>query len=137
MSDLIKCLRERGLIDAITSEDLAARLKTPLKVYVGFDPTADSLHLGNFLGIITLAWFQRFGHTPVVVLGGATGRIGDPSGKSKERPLLDDETIAYNVSRIRKHFEKVFDFSGRLPTPILVNNDDWFSHSILLIFSEM
>ncbi len=127
MEDLVTCLEERGLIDAFTGDDLKSFLKSPVKAYIGFDPTADSLHLGNFVGIQLLAWLQRFGHTPVIVLGGATGKIGDPSGKSKERPLLDDEMIAHNLSCIRKNFEKVLDFSGKLPMPLFFNNADWFS----------
>jgi len=123
----VTCLEERGLIDAFTGDDLKSFLKSPVKAYIGFDPTADSLHLGNFVGIQLLAWLQRFGHTPVIVLGGATGKIGDPSGKSKERPLLDDEMIAHNLSCIRKNFEKVLDFSGKLPMPLFFNNADWFS----------
>ncbi len=134
MKRLIQCLEERGLIDAITSQELADKLQSPMCVYAGFDPTADSLHLGNLVGIIVLAWFQKFGHTPVVVLGGATGRIGDPSGKSKERPLLDDQTLLHNVFRIRSHFEAILDFSGRLPKPVIVNNNDWFSHFYFIDF---
>jgi tyrosyl-tRNA synthetase len=76
-------------------------------VYVGFDPTADSLHIGNLLGIVILRWFQKYGHQPVILLGGATGKIGDPSGKSTERPLLDDETIARNLQGIRRNFQQV------------------------------
>jgi tyrosyl-tRNA synthetase len=71
---------------------------TSLSVYCGFDPTADSLHLGNLLGIIVLSWFQRCGHTPVALLGGATGRVGDPSGRSAERPVLTEEEIEGNVT---------------------------------------
>ena len=76
-------LKERGLIDAITNEEelRKAAAAGPLKVYCGFDPTADSLHLGNLLGILVLVWFQKCGHTPVALLGGATARVGDPSGK--------------------------------------------------------
>jgi tyrosyl-tRNA synthetase len=127
MESLFALLEERGLVDATAGDKLEERLKKPLKVYVGFDPTADSLHLGNFLAIVVLSWFQRFGHTPVVLLGGATGRIGDPSGKSKERPLLDDKTIEHNIASIRKNFEGVLDFSGKLPMPVFVNNNDWMS----------
>lgn len=72
-------------------------LSQPLKVYCGFDPTADSLHLGNLLGIIVLSWFQRCGHSPIALLGGATGRVGDPSGKSAERPILSEEAIELNI----------------------------------------
>lgn len=127
MEDLMTCLRERGLIEDTTSEDLDVILRSPIKAYIGFDPTADSLHLGNFVCMQLLAWFQRFGHTPVIVLGGATGKIGDPSGKSKERPLLDDATIAHNLRCIQKNFEKILDFSGKLPMPVFLNNADWFA----------
>jgi tyrosyl-tRNA synthetase len=88
---VVDVLRERGLLDAVTNEAglrAAASLGTPsaapLRAYCGFDPTAPSLHLGNLLGIIVLAWFQRCGHTPVALVGGATGRVGDPSGKARK-----------------------------------------------------
>jgi tyrosyl-tRNA synthetase len=127
MGNVIDCLQERGLIEAMTSEEIRRFVETPMKIYVGFDPTADSLHLGNLVGIIILAWFQRYGHTPVVLLGGATGRIGDPSGKSVERPLLDQATIAANIAGIRTHFERVLDFFQVKTKPIILNNDDWFA----------
>ncbi len=117
--NVIDCLKERGLIDAITSDELKTICEKPIKLYIGFDPTADSLHLGNLIGIIVLKWFEKFGHKPVVVLGGATGRIGDPSGKSTERVLLDEATIEKNIARIRTHFEKI------LHHPTLVNNESW------------
>lgn len=80
--NLIETLRARGLVQDITSPELeSATLRERLMVYCGFDPTAESLHLGNLLGIIVLSWFQRFGHVPVALLGGATGRVGDPSGE--------------------------------------------------------
>ena len=82
MSNVIECLKERGLLDAITSDDLLKRLEQPIKLYCGFDPTADSLHIGNLVGIVVLRWFQKYGHIPVVILGGATGRIGDPQAKA-------------------------------------------------------
>lgn len=132
--NIIECLKERGFVDALTSEDLYPLCQKPVKVYAGFDPTADSLHLGNLIGIMVLAWFQRFGHTPVVLLGGATGRIGDPSGKSTERPLLDIATIKNNVVSIQKHFEQILDFTGDLPKPLIVNNDDWFAQFPLIDF---
>ena len=82
-------LRERGLLDAVTNEAaLRSAAAGPLRAYCGFDPTAPSLHLGNLLGIIVLAWFQRCGHTPVALVGGATGRVGDPSGKARTPSLL-------------------------------------------------
>jgi tyrosyl-tRNA synthetase len=126
MQDVIDCLQKRGFIDALTSEEIRLVSKNPLKVYVGFDPTADSLHLGNLVGIIALGWFQKFGHTPYVILGGATGRIGDPSGKSVERPLLDSATIAFNISRIRTHFEQILDFSNPTTRPVILNNEEWY-----------
>lgn len=124
--NLIDCWKKRDFIDAITSEDLTELFKTrSLKGYIGFDPTADSLHVGNLVGIIALRWMQKFGHTPIVVLGGATGRIGDPSGKSTERPLLNEETIDQNIQKIRKLFEKYLDFSDPKTKPLILNNNDW------------
>ncbi len=134
MSNVIACLKERGLVDALTDEELVTRAASPLKIYIGFDPTADSLHVGNLVGIIVLRWFQKFGHTPVVILGGATGRIGDPSGKSLERPLLDQVTIQLNVRRIRRHFEQVLDFFHPSARPLVLNNDEWFSTFKLIDF---
>lgn len=131
---IITYLRKRGFIEQLTSEELVTASQKPLKVYTGFDPTADSLHLGNFMGIMALAHFQRFGHTPIILLGGTTGLIGDPSGKSQERPLLDRETVAANIRSIRTHFEKVLDFSGKYSRPIFVNNDDWFSQFYVVDF---
>lgn len=134
MSNVIECLRERGLVDAVTSEELLKRVEQPIRLYCGFDPTADSLHIGNLMGIIVLRWFQKFGHSPVVILGGATGRIGDPSGKSVERPLLDPATIVYNTTRIRRHFEAVLDFFHPRARPMVLNNDEWFSDFRLIDF---
>jgi tyrosyl-tRNA synthetase len=134
MSNVVECLKQRGLLDSITSEELIKRLDSPIKLYCGFDPTADSLHIGNLVGIIVLKWFQKFGHTPVVVLGGATGRIGDPSGKSVERPLLEASTIVHNVTRIRHHFEAILDFFHSKARPMIFNNDEWFSKYLLIDF---
>lgn len=134
MQNVIQCLKERGLVDALTSEDLIECVKKPIKVYCGFDPSADSLHVGNLVGIVILRWFQKFGHTPYVILGGATGRIGDPSGKSIERPLLDQQTIDHNVSCIAKHFERIFDFSQAATRPVILNNEQWFSQFKLVDF---
>lgn len=127
MSNVIECLKERGLLDAITSEELLKKLEQPIKLYCGFDPTADSLHIGNLVGMVILRWFQKYGHTPVVILGGATGRVGDPSGKSVERPLLSSSAIDYNIARIRRHFEAVLDFFHPKARPLVFNNDEWFS----------
>lgn len=132
---VIDYLKERGFVEAIThEEELYKACENPIKAYVGFDPTADSLHLGNLIGIMALAHMQRFGHTPVIVLGGATGHIGDPSGKSTERPLLDTQTIRENIKFIRKNFEYVLSFDGTYPEPLFCNNDDWFRDITLIHF---
>ena len=85
MKNVIELLEERGFIEALTSEELRTLCNHPMKVYCGFDPSSDSLHLGNMVAIMGLAWFRTYGHTPVALVGGATGMIGDPSGKSHER----------------------------------------------------
>lgn len=125
MENVIDVLVERGFIDQMTHEDLRERLTSPIKAYVGFDPTADSLHLGNLVPIMGLAWLQKFGHTPYAILGGATGLIGDPSGKSIERNLLDEKTLAHNVSCLKTFFEKILLFPNG-PKPVILNNFDWF-----------
>lgn len=124
MRNVVDVLKERGFIDSLTSEEIRSHLQNPIKVYCGFDPTADSLHLGNLVGIVALGWFQRFGHTPVAIVGGATGMIGDPSGKSIERQLLDEAAIARNLIGIRKNLEAIL-HQGPV-SPILLNNFDWF-----------
>jgi tyrosyl-tRNA synthetase len=132
MKNVIGCLQERGFIEQMTSPDLIEYVNSPRNVYVGFDPTADSLHIGHLIGIISLEWFRRFGHTPYVILGGATGRIGDPSGKSIERPFLDDLTLESNLRSLRRFFEKIF--QGHGPKPVILNNNDWFSQFTLIDF---
>ncbi|MDR2539390.1 MAG: tyrosine--tRNA ligase [Chlamydiales bacterium] len=131
---IIEHLQKRGLLEAITSDELRNFLQKPTKIYLGFDPTADSLHIGNLVGIVVLRWFQKFGHTPVIVLGGSTARIGDPSGKSIERPLLDIQAIATNVSCIVKHFEQVLDFSDPPTRPLILNNDQWLKEYAFIDF---
>ncbi|MDE3045152.1 MAG: tyrosine--tRNA ligase [Verrucomicrobiota bacterium] len=133
MKNIIDHLEERGLIEAVTSPELKEAVQKPIKLYSGFDPTADSLHLGNLLGIVVLAWFQKFGHTPYVILGGATGRIGDPSGKSSERNLLDDATLERNVRAIHVFFNYILRFKEG-PKPVILNNNDWFSRFTLIDF---
>jgi len=121
MPSLIETLEERGFIDAITHNELREKLHSPKKVYCGFDPTSDSLHLGNLVGIIGLTWFKRFGHTPVALVGGATGMIGDPSGKSVERNLISAEDLQNNLKGISKVLTSL------LGETEIVNNFDWFS----------
>lgn len=109
--NVIEILSERGLMESVTHDDIRSACSnptsSPVKVYCGFDPTAESLHLGNLLGLIVLSWFQRCGHIPVALLGGATGRVGDPSGKSAERPSLDEETIERNLRGVRANIDLV------------------------------
>lgn len=125
MKNIIEHLEERNFFEQLSSPNLKKACHQPISVYVGFDPTSDSLHLGNLVGIIALSWFQKFGHNIYVILGGATGRIGDPSGKSLERPLLDMETLDRNLRSIDKFFHKVLDFSTASKAKIL-NNLDWY-----------
>jgi tyrosyl-tRNA synthetase len=121
MENVIKHLELRGFIDAVTSDEICELVKNPIRIYIGFDPTAESLHLGNLVGIIALRWFEKFGHDPVALIGGATGKIGDPSGKSEERPLLDSITLDRNVAAITGQLK------GLLETSQVLNNEDWFS----------
>ncbi len=134
MRNVIDILQERGFIESMTSNKLRQLVQQPIKVYCGFDPTAESLHLGNLVGIIGLAWFQRCGHTPVAIVGGATGMIGDPSGKSNERQLLDEATIERNLAGIRKNLEAVLDFSHPTAKAIILNNFDWFKQFTFIDF---
>ncbi len=102
--------------------------------YIGFDPTADSLHIGNLVQIMTLVHFQRCGHKPVALVGGATGMVGDPSGKSAERNLLSEEVLRHNQSCVQKQLEKFLDFSPGVNGAELVNNYDWFKDFKFLDF---
>ncbi len=128
MTTVLDHMEERGLIDAITGQDLKKMLSEgkKLKVYCGFDPTADSLHVGNLIALQGLKWFQRFGHTPYAIVGGATGLIGDPSGKSTERPFLSEDDLQKNIIGIRKNVEAVLRPQGSEPAPVVLNNYDWF-----------
>lgn len=132
--NVIETLKERGFIEALSSDELADLTNQPIKVYCGFDPTAESLHLGNLVAIMGLAWFQRFGHTPVAIVGGATGMIGDPSGKTSERQLLDEKTIEHNVNGVTKNLKNVLDFNHPTAKPMILNNLDWFKNFSLIPF---
>ncbi len=134
--DLLADLDARGLIHDSTDRDaLAKRLADgPVGVYVGFDPTGDSLHVGNLLGQVTLRRFQLAGHNPIVLAGGATGMIGDPSGVSEERNLLDAATLAKNLEGITVQLEKLLDFSPGPHQARLVDNYTWTSQVGLLDF---
>ena len=125
MSDILNELRWRGLLHQSTDETaLAELLSKPQTLYVGFDPTASSLHCGSLLPLMTLRRFQQFGHKPIALVGGATGMIGDPSGKSEERNLLSPEVLAENVEGLKTQMSRYLDFEGDTPA-LLVNNFDW------------
>ena len=129
-------LTTRGLIhDTTDAAALEARLSSgPIGIYVGFDPTADSLHVGHLLGQLTLRRFQLAGHRPFPLAGGATGMVGDPSGKSEERNLLDAETLQHNVDSIKKQLANLLDFSPGANAATLVNNADWTANISALEF---
>jgi tyrosyl-tRNA synthetase len=124
MSDVISELEKREFIDQKTSEDLKKICQKPIKLYIGFDPTASSLHLGNLVGIVAMKWFQKHGHKPIALIGQATARIGDPSGKSQERPFLDEEQINNNSKSIKEQLSSILKNDGQ--SPEFINNDDWF-----------
>lgn len=135
MENLIKELSWRGLIQDIIPGTEEQLLKEPTKGYIGFDPTADSLHIGSLIPIILLVHMQRFGHMPIALVGGATGMVGDPTGKSVERVLLDQETLDRNVAGIRNQLSKFLDFESKQPNAArLVNNYDWFKNISFLDF---
>ncbi len=120
MENAIDRLESRGLLEATTSPDLRGAIAKPVRFYIGFDPTADSLHIGNLVGIVVAAHLQQCGHEPVILVGGATGLVGDPSGKSAERPLLTPELVEQNLEGIRRDLKAV------LGEPHFVNNYDWY-----------
>ncbi len=133
-SDFIADLASRGMLNQTTSPDLAEILKAgPVKGYCGFDPTAKSLHVGSLLPVLGLVRLQRAGHRPIALVGGATGMIGDPSGKSAERSMLDAETLAANRSGLRSQLERYLDFSTDTGA-VLVDNLEWLGDLSLLAF---
>lgn len=121
-------IRARGYVQDVTDEDGLRKLLATERVtfYVGFDPTASSLHVGNLVGMMAMAWLQRLGHRPVAIAGGATGRIGDPSGRDTERDLLDEATIATHLGTIRRQLSHFVDLSAP-DRGVLVDNHDWLS----------
>lgn len=135
MKNFIPELRERGLLQDIIPGTEELLEKELVSGYVGFDPTADSLHIGSMLPIILLKHMQLAGHKPIALIGGATGMIGDPTGKSAERNLLDEATIEKNIAGIRKQLEKFIDFDENLANKAeIVNNNDWIGKFSFLDF---
>ncbi|MCE7864331.1 MAG: tyrosine--tRNA ligase [Bacteroidetes bacterium CHB5] len=133
--NFVEELKWRGMLHDImpgTEEELNKGMASG---YIGFDPTADSLHIGHLVQIMTLLHFQRCGHKPVVLVGGATGMVGDPSGKSAERNLLSEDVLTHNVDCVKKQLEKFLDFSsGSANEAEMVNNYDWFKEFRFLDF---
>jgi tyrosyl-tRNA synthetase len=130
----IEELRWRGMIHDLmpgTEEQLTKEMTTG---YIGFDPTADSLHIGNLLPIMLLMHFQRGGHKPIALVGGATGMIGDPSFKAEERKFLDEDTLQHNLGCQKKQLEKFLDFNCGKNSAEIVNNYDWFKAFSFLDF---
>ena len=133
MSEILSELGWRNLIVQHTPELPDELAKGPLTLYCGFDPTAPSLHMGNLAQIITMARFQQLGHTPIALVGGATGLIGDPSGKNAERTLNTTDVVAQWVEKIRGQLEPFFEFSGSNAC-IMANNYDWTHNMDMLTF---
>jgi tyrosyl-tRNA synthetase len=135
MRDLMSTLDARGLLQDAT-EGLVERLRQgPVTAYVGFDPTADSLHVGNLVPVMGAAWLQRFGHTPIVLIGGGTGMVGDPSGKRSERPVLPLEQVDRNAEAIRSQLARFLSFEGPAANAALMrNNADWLRKLPLMDF---
>jgi tyrosyl-tRNA synthetase len=133
-TNFIEELKWRGMIHDIMPGTEEALLKQVSAGYIGFDPTADSLHVGHLVQIMTLVHFQRAGHKPYALVGGATGMVGDPSGKSQERNLLDAETLQQNVACVKKQLEAFLDFNSGANAAEMVNNYDWFEKMSFLDF---
>jgi tyrosyl-tRNA synthetase len=131
---LFEELEWRGMVSEKTEGAREALAAGPVTAYIGFDPTASSLHVGSLLTMIGLARLQRFGHTPIAIVGGGTGMIGDPSGKSQERNLLSPEQIEENVRGVRAQLERVLDFSAAPNAAKIVNNADWLGAIDVLTF---
>lgn len=134
MKNFVEELRWRGMLHDIMPGTEDQLRKEPTGGYIGFDPTADSLHIGHLAQIMTLVHFQQCGHKPFALVGGATGMVGDPSGKSAERNLLSEEVLQHNVTCVKRQLEKFLDFSAGDSGAELVNNYDWFKDFRFLDF---
>ncbi|MEO6232402.1 MAG: tyrosine--tRNA ligase [Ferruginibacter sp.] len=135
MKNLIEELKWRGMMQDIMPGTEDQLLKEMTTGYIGFDPTADSLHIGSLVPILLLIHLQKCGHKPVALVGGATGMVGDPSGKSEERNLLSEDILNHNVACVKAQLEKFLDFSDHIPNAAeMVNNYDWFKNISFLEF---
>src|SRR3954463_9502238 len=128
-------LQWRGLVaDCTDAENLPKRLQTPITLYCGFDPTADSLHVGNLVPLLALRRFQVAGHHPIALAGGATGMVGDPSCKSSERNLQTPDQVAHNIESIKHQLARFLNFESKTNPARLVNNADWTAQVTYLEF---
>ena len=132
--NFVEELKFRGMIHDIMPKTEDYLNNNKVSGYIGFDPTSDSLHIGSLVQIMTLVHFQRHGHKPYVLLGGATGMVGDPSGKSKERNLLDSKELDKNISSIKKQLSRFLKFDSSENEAVIVNNKDWFENFNFLDF---
>src|SRR6188508_3522554 len=133
-NNFVEELRWRGMLHDVMpgTEDLL--IKEKISGYIGFDPTSDSLHIGHLAQIMTLLNFQRAGHKPFALVGGATGMVGDPSGKSAERNLLSEEILRHNQARVHAQLQRFLDFTTGRNAAEMVNNYDWFKDFHFLDF---
>jgi len=132
---LIQALRWRGMIQDIMPGTEELFEKEQVSGYIGFDPTSDSLHIGSLVPILLLVHLQKAGHKPYALVGGATGMVGDPSGKSEERNLLSEETLAHNIAGVQKQLSHFLNFDSTQPNAAeMVNNYDWFKDFNFLSF---
>ncbi|MDE7348999.1 MAG: tyrosine--tRNA ligase, partial [Clostridia bacterium] len=124
--NIMDVLRERGFIKQTVREEELYKLlgSESVPFYIGFDPTADSLHVGHFMQLMVMSYMQKAGHKPIVLIGGGTGKIGDPSGRTDMRQMMTDETIKHNCDRFKEQMSKFFSFEGE-NAAIMVNNADW------------
>lgn len=134
MINAIDVLRGRGLFDAVTSPDIEKLAASPTAVYAGFDPTSSSLQVGNFVTIMGLAHFQRAGHKVIALAGGATGMIGDPSGKAAERKLLTPDEVHQNLIGVKENLSRFLDFDSKTAPAKIVNNNDWLQRFTYIDF---
>jgi len=135
LKNFVEELQWRGMVHDVMPETEAHLMETMRSAYVGFDPTADSLHIGNLVPIMLLSFYQRCGHKPVALVGGATGMIGDPSGKSAERNLLDEAALRHNQECVKNQLSQFLDFSsGAKNQAVMVNNYDWMKEFSFLDF---
>lgn len=135
MKNFVEELKWRGMIQDIMPGTEEKLMEGPQAAYVGIDPTADSLHIGHLVSIMILKHFQQCGHKPIALIGGATGMIGDPSMKSQERNLLDEETLQHNIAGIKRQLSRILDFDSDAPNKAeLVNNYDWMKDYSFLNF---